>query len=86
MNIMSDTNENLEELKEDNIVDTTKIISAKMLRRDYVYDARQLYMNTHNRRPTMEELEVFKIQSKELYPREGMYSVNGDVVTFLKEY
>lgn len=75
---MTDTNEN-------NPLDTSRIVSGKMLRRDFIYDKRREFLSTNSiELLTKEMMDDFAKEAKSLYPQDGMYKITMDREKILK--
>lgn len=67
--------------------DTTRIVSGKMLRRDYIYDKRKAFVIENGREKLVSEiLDGYFKEAKGLYPQDGMYKVEEGVFVYLGEY
>lgn len=77
-------------MTDSNKIDTAKIVSGKLLRRDMMYDARKAHIVIHNS-ITKEEMDTYAKAAKERFPQDGMYKIEvheGVAVTidYLGEY
>lgn len=79
---MIDVNEINEEI---NPLDTTKIVSGKMLRRDFIYDKRRDFLSTNSIELLNKQImDSFGMEAKSLYAQDGMYKITMDREKILK--